>query len=132
MSWFVDASAVVAIIGKEADWEALADRLISDPVRLWSPMSQWESVAGLRARLDTTPVAARTQVMAFAADWDFVLVPIGEREAALSLAAYEQFGKNSGHTAKLNMGDCFAYACAKANEAKLFYKGNDFAQTDLG
>jgi ribonuclease VapC len=29
------------------------------------------------------------------------------------------------------MGDCYAYACAKANQAKLLFKGNDFAKTDI-
>ncbi|MDR6849503.1 ribonuclease VapC [Sphingomonas sp. BE270] len=29
------------------------------------------------------------------------------------------------------MGDCFAYACAKTNDAKLLYTGNDFANTDM-
>ncbi len=44
--------------------------------------------------------------------------------------AYADFGKGR-HLAALNMGDCFAYACAKANGAKLLYKGNDFTHTDL-
>ena len=36
-----------------------------------------------------------------------------------------------GHPARLNMGDCFAYACAKRLDAPLLYKGDDFARTDL-
>lgn len=128
----MDASAVVAIVGKEEDWEGLADRLLADQVRLWSPLSRWESIAGLRSRLKTTPSIAREQIMAFAADWELALVSIGEAEADLSLVAYERFGKASNHRAKLNMGDCFAYACAKTNGARLLYKGNDFKHTDLG
>jgi ribonuclease VapC len=34
-------------------------------------------------------------------------------------------------TAALNMGDCFAYACAKAKRAKLLFKGEDFTKTDI-
>ena len=30
-----------------------------------------------------------------------------------------------------NMGDCFAYACARALGVPLLYKGDDFAQTDI-
>ena len=41
------------------------------------------------------------------------------------------YGKLTGHPAKLNMGDCFAYACAKAYRVPLLYKGDDFAHTDL-
>ena len=35
------------------------------------------------------------------------------------------------HPAALNMGDCFAYACARANGAKLLFKGDDFGGTDI-
>ncbi|HJU18540.1 MAG TPA: type II toxin-antitoxin system VapC family toxin [Stellaceae bacterium] len=37
----------------------------------------------------------------------------------------------SYHPASLNMGDCYAYACAKANRAKLLFKGEDFTKTDI-
>ena len=57
-------------------------------------------------------------------------VGIGRTEAELARLAYEKFGKGR-HPAALNMGDCFAYACAKANNAKLLFKGDDFSQTDI-
>jgi len=41
------------------------------------------------------------------------------------------YGKLVGHPADLNMGDCFAYACAKVYGAQLLYKGRDFSETDL-
>lgn len=58
------------------------------------------------------------------------LAPIGERELDLAAKAYAEFGKGR-HAAALNMGDCFAYACAKANRARLLFKGDDFAKTDI-
>jgi ribonuclease VapC len=33
--------------------------------------------------------------------------------------------------AALNMGDCYAYACAKSNRVKLLFKGSDFGETDI-
>ena len=51
-------------------------------------------------------------------------------ELAIALDAYQTYGKGR-HPAGLNMGDCFAYACAKVNDARLLYKGDDFARTDL-
>ena len=36
-----------------------------------------------------------------------------------------------GDRAALNMGVCFAYACAKANDMPLLYIGNDFSKTDV-
>lgn len=55
-----------------------------------------------------------------------ITLPIG----SLALAAYQKYGKP--HGAQLNMGDCFAYACAKSLSVPLLYKGNDFALTDIG
>jgi ribonuclease VapC len=59
------------------------------------------------------------------------IVLIREREALLALEAFDRFGKGR-HPAGLNMGDCFAYACAHALGVPLLFKGDDFARTDLG
>jgi ribonuclease VapC len=40
-------------------------------------------------------------------------------------------GRGSGHRARLNFGDCFAYALAKTMDEPLLYKGTDFGQTDV-
>ncbi|WP_448662139.1 type II toxin-antitoxin system VapC family toxin [Sphingomonas sp. CJ20] len=131
MTWFVDASAIVALVGREDDWQHFADRLDQDSDRLWSPVCQWESAVALARRLGTSPVKAREIVADFADTNRFDLVPIGARESALALDSWHRFGKRSGHPAALNMGDCFAYACTKAHGAKLLYKGDDFSHTDL-
>lgn len=131
MTWFVDASAIVAILGFEEDWEAVADRLDQEATRLWSPLSRWESTVALSKRLKKSVGEAQAIVVEFAEFNGFQLIEIGPRESELAIDAAICFGKGSGHRAKLNMGDCFAYACAKANEAKLLYKGNDFIHTDL-
>lgn len=39
--------------------------------------------------------------------------------------------KAQEHPAQLNMGDCFAYACARAHDVLLLFVGNDFSQTDV-
>lgn len=44
--------------------------------------------------------------------------------------AYVQYGRGR-HPAGLNLGDCFAYALAKALDAPLLFKGNDFPKTDV-
>jgi ribonuclease VapC len=58
------------------------------------------------------------------------LVGIGEAEVSLAAEAHARYGKGR-HPAAPNMGDCFAYACAKAHRAQLLYKGEGFARTDL-
>ena len=59
------------------------------------------------------------------------VVAIEDAAATGALDAHARFGKTSMHPARLNMGDCFAYAMAKQHGVPLLYKGDDFAQTDL-
>ena len=127
---FADASALIAIIAGEDEADRLADALDEDRERRCSALSVWETVAGL-CRSHTFSVAtAHAHVRQFLDTGRFEFVGIGERELEMAIEAYAHFGKGR-HPAALNMGDCFAYACAKSNQAKLLYKGKDFAKTDL-
>ena len=60
-----------------------------------------------------------------------VIEPVTEVQARIAREAYRDFGKGSGHPAKLNFGDCFAYALAKTTGEPLLFKGDDFIQTDI-
>jgi ribonuclease VapC len=127
---FIDASAMVALLAREPAVVELVPRLSADRDRLCSAMSLWETVAGLCRSYTMKLPAAREAVDDFVRDLSLRLVPIGEREFQLAADAYADYGKGR-HPASLNMGDCFAYACAKANRATLLYIGQDFAKTDL-
>lgn len=127
---FADASALIAMIAGEDDADALADLLETDADRLCSAIAAWETVAGLRRSYAFSIPAAKERVERFLQTFGFRFVDIGEREWRLAIAAYARYGKGR-HRAALNMGDCFAYACAKANGAKLLYKGDDFTRTDM-
>ena len=52
------------------------------------------------------------------------------RLAASAFDAFMRYGKGR-HPARLNLGDCFAYALAKQLDVPLLYKGDDFAKTDI-
>ena len=58
------------------------------------------------------------------------IVPFTAEHAALAREGWRRYGKGR-HPAGLNMGDCFAYALAKARHQPLLFKGDDFAQTDV-
>ena len=58
-------------------------------------------------------------------------VAVDEKQMRIARQAYRDFGKGSGHPARLNFGDCFAYALAKALDEPLLYKGADFGKTDV-
>ena len=138
MTIFADASALVAIIAGEPEAEAMADCTPADAVepratfdrRLCSALSGWETVAGLTRSYMFSVPSARARVQLFLDALGFAFVGIGQPEFDLATEAYAQFGKGR-HPAALNMGDCFAYACARTNGARLLFKGRDFARTDI-
>lgn len=130
MTVFVDASALIAMIAGEPDAAELADRLEASQSRLCSAIAVWETVAGLCHSYTYSVPAARTQVRRFLEAGNLNFVTIGESEFEAAAEAYAQYGR-SRHPAKLNMGDCFAYGCARVNGAKLLFKGNDFSKTDI-
>jgi ribonuclease VapC len=127
---FIDASAVIAIAAREPDALDIAAILESDPMRLCSPVALWESVAGLCRSYMFSVESGRERVKRLCTLFGVQIIGIGENEYGLTLQAYAQFGKGR-HPAALNMGDCFAYACAKAHDAALLFKGDDFSKTDI-
>ena len=58
------------------------------------------------------------------------LIPVSVSQATIARRAWRIFGRGI-HPARLNYGDCFAYALAKETREPLLFKGNDFAQTDI-
>ncbi len=130
VSLFVDASALIAVVAGEPDHGRFLDAIADDPDPLWSPMVCWEAIVSLRKAAGYGLERATREIEAFAAARPFRLVPIGENERRIALDAYHRYGRGR-HPAGLNMGDCFAYACARTNDAALLYKGDDFARTDL-
>jgi ribonuclease VapC len=127
---FVDASALIAIVTGEPAASTLSDILEADRNRLCSAISVWETIAGLcRSYMFSVP-SARAEVQAFLEIGGFRFVSIGEQELEIAADDYAQFGKGC-HPAKLNMGDCYAYACAKTNAARLLFIGDDFNKTDI-
>jgi ribonuclease VapC len=126
----MDASAFVAIIAREDGFEGLAAALEGEAEIYCSAISIWETVAALVRSYQYSVPDARRVVSNYIGDLGFKYVPMGQRENDLALDAFGRFGRGR-HKAALNMGDCFAYACAKANSAKLLFKGGDFALTDI-
>ncbi len=127
---FVDASALIAIIAGERDADSLADRLEADPIRCCSAISIWETTVGLCRSHKFTVPTARRHIDRFLMIAKIRYVNIGEPECIIATDAYAQYGKGR-HPAALNMGDCYAYACARSNQARLLFKGDDFDKTDI-
>ncbi|MBO9708724.1 MAG: type II toxin-antitoxin system VapC family toxin [Caulobacter sp.] len=127
---FVDASAWVAIILNEPERDRLRIALADADIVLTSAIANWETVRAIvRETGDGVGEAARL-LAAFQVAVGARLVEIGAGEGELALEAHARFGKGL-HPAQLNMGDCFAYACARTNGVPLLYKGEDFSLTDI-
>jgi ribonuclease VapC len=128
---FVDASAMVAMLTDEPEGDRLARILGGDGAPVTSAIAIYETAARLMSKSSLSGEEARRAVADFLQVTNMRMVPIDRREAEIALIAFERFGKRR-HPAGLNMGDCFAYACAKAHGAKLLFVSHDFSQTDVG
>lgn len=64
-------------------------------------------------------------------DLQLVITPVSPQQVEIARDAFRRYGKGSGHGARLNFGDCFAYALARYRDEPLLFIGNDFALTDV-
>lgn len=127
---FVDASALCAVFLREGGYEVIESHLAAASGAITSPVAIWETVRGIVRETDADVGQARREVEAYLREAGIELVSIGDGELAVALEAFARFGKGR-HPARLNMGDCFAYACAKTHRVPLLFKGDDFSRTDI-
>lgn len=130
MTILVDASAIVAIMSGEPEADAFADAIEGHNDRCFCAVGAWEAARAIARLREIGILAAADAVSSFAAEAGLRMVEIGEMENRQAVRAHDRYGKGR-HSARLNMGDCFAYACAKTSGARLLYKGDDFSHTDL-
>ena len=122
----VDASAVVSILNREAGYESLVARLLADKERRISPVSSLEVVMVLSRKFADPAREAE----AYLRQERIEIHPIDAPQSEWARYAFLTYGKGR-HPARLNLGDCFSYAAAKALDAPLLFTGNDFTQTDI-
>jgi ribonuclease VapC len=127
---FIDASVIVAIVAPEEDGRALSARLDRAAAVRTSAIAVCEAVLGLARKLDMSVADAEKAVDVFIADAGAEIIPITGDIGRGAIRAFERFGRGR-HPARLNMGDCFAYACARSLGVPLLFKGDDFPQTDI-
>jgi ribonuclease VapC len=123
---FIDASAIVAILLDEERGDELAILVARSALKLTSPIAIWEAIARLAREYGETEATTRVEMLL--RDGDVVVVPITAAEARIASQARARYG--AGRYG-LNMGDCFAYACAKSNGVPMLFVGEDFKKTDI-
>jgi len=129
---FVDASALVAILTRESEADALADLLEGTDGAVTSAIAVFEAVAGVCRKRQVSVAEARAAVLDLLEAAGVRIVPITAADGDAAVDAFARFGKGRGHPAQLNMGDCFAYAVARGRGVAVLCKGDDFRGTDVG
>lgn len=124
----VDSSAIMAILRGEPEAESFAAQLIADPAAVMSAVTYVEAGAAIDRFGD--PVLSRRldEVLDLCG---VEVVPFDAAQAAVARAAYADFGRGTGHPARLSFGDCCAYAAAIHADEPLLVKGAEFGHTDV-
>jgi ribonuclease VapC len=107
-----------------------ARRLEQAAERRTSPIAIYEAVVGIARVCNVSIADAETVLDRFLEQTTIRVVPITAEIGRGALAAFQRYGRGR-HPAALNMGDCFAYACARELELPILFKGEDFPLTDL-
>ena len=110
---FADASAIVAILTREPEADALADVLEKGRSPITSPIAIFEAALGICRKRHASVEEAEQHIGEFLELAGVRTAPITDKEAHTALAAFSRYGKGRGHPAQLNLGDCFAYAMGR-------------------
>lgn len=121
----VDASAVLAIHFAEQERGEFTAKLVRSP-SIISPVNAWEVLVRAHA-VDGSDGRKKAEQLLDSVG--VAVVPVDFEVARIAADAFAQFGKLT--PARLNLGDCFAYALARQRNAPLLFKGDDFTKTDI-
>jgi ribonuclease VapC len=123
----IDSSALIAILQIEPEALRLATAIGNNSVR-WLPASCFlEASMLVLGRCGEDGIRDMDLLIA---RYRIEIVPFTESQARLAREAFIRYGRGR-HPAKLNFGDCMAYALARETGEELLFKGTDFAQTDV-
>lgn len=123
----LDSSAVVAILLREPGHEHLLERLAEAAHAGIGAPTLTESGMVMTARMG---IGGATLTARLTQEVPLEVIPFSEQHARLAIDAFFRFGKGR-HPARLNFGDCMAYAVASLAGAPLLCVGEEFAKTDL-
>ena len=123
----VDTSAVVALVlGVPSAGEV--DRVLRGAGGAWISAPTYVELAAV---VDRRGPNVRRLVDDLLEEYGVGIQPFGEAEARLAREAYRDYGRGSGHPARLNLGDTFSYAMAVHRREPLLFVGSDFTHTDV-
>jgi len=123
----VDTSALMAILKVEPDASTLLSRLGNSGANRIATATLLEAQMVVISQLNEAGLAELELLMNRA---QIQVVPFNADHMRWALHGWRHYGKGR-HRAALNMGDCISYGLAKAMNAPLLFKGEDFQHTDV-
>jgi ribonuclease VapC len=122
----IDSSAIIAVINGESEAARFAQAIAAAVCRI-SAVNYVEAAIVADNRGEAMRDAFDTLIN----EMGLIIEPVTPNQARIARRAYQTYGKGNHSKAKLNMGDCFAYALAKDLDQPPLFKGEDFPHTDI-
>ena len=123
----VDSSALLAVLLREPDAARCETAIATAANCRMSAVNVLETSIVVESRGGEP---ALHELDAFLERAKIACAPVTTEQVKAARVAWRRFGKGN-HPARLNLGDCFAYALAKTAGEPLLYKGEDFSRTDI-
>jgi ribonuclease VapC len=123
----IDSSALMAILLREPEAGSFATAIANATARYVSAVTVLEAGIVLTSVRGESVIHELDEMILSAG---MRVVPFDAVQALIARQAYERYGR-ARHPARLNFGDCAAYALAKSLGQPLLFKGRDFMQTDI-
>jgi ribonuclease VapC len=123
----IDTSALLAVLLGEDSATRILQTIVDAPSPRMS-VANWLEVAMIVEERGGRIASLRFDEFIRTAGIE--LVPVSVEQASAARSAWRYFGRHK-HSARLDYGDCFAYALAKTSDARLLFVGEGFARTDI-
>jgi ribonuclease VapC len=123
----IDTSALFAILAGEGERDQFVELILVSPTSVISVVSTVEIIISLTRQEINIDLSEVDRTLN---KFGIVTEPVDPNQGLLAQQAFLRYGR-SRHPARLNFGDCFSYALAKARGDTLLFKGEDFSKTDL-
>lgn len=122
----VDSSALMSVLSGEPDADRVLDAAVAVPCKM--SIASWLEVSIVA---DNRSAAHGERLDRLIESLGIEIVPVTVRQGEVARLAHRRYGRGSGSPARLNYGDCFAYALSVVEGEPLLYVGEDFMHTDV-
>jgi ribonuclease VapC len=123
----LDTSALLAIAVREPEAARFA-KIVADNDCLMGAPTLFEMIIVAKSKSSVHQLNDLRRILSLP---NVTIVDFTANHVTVAELAFERFGKGNRHPARLNFGDCMAYAIARLANVPLLFKGNDFTHTDI-